>query len=133
MSDELPAGIYRHYKGPLYLVLGLAHDANADEFADYDTARIPETDIERAFPRGREVVVYIPLQLDGAHTGARIAVRTLMDFQAFVHNDRAQLSVYGTVCANWTVYEGIAWCHCGEHGVKCIVPRFKYVGARYNG
>lgn len=53
---ELQLGIYRHYKGPLYQVIGIAHDAN-----------IP----------GRQVVVYMPLQLDGAHLGPRMAVRTI--------------------------------------------------------
>lgn len=61
MSDRDPyhplrCGVYRHYKGPLYLVLGLAHDANDP---------------------GRTCVVYVPLQLDGAHLGPRMAVRTL--------------------------------------------------------
>lgn len=25
---ELPAGVWRHYKGPLYQVLGYGHDSN---------------------------------------------------------------------------------------------------------
>jgi hypothetical protein len=53
-------GIYRHYKGPLYQVLGLAHDANNED---------------------RVCVVYFGLQLDGAHLGPRLAVRTLEDFR----------------------------------------------------
>jgi hypothetical protein len=71
---ELAAGVYQHYKGPLYLVLGYGHDSNYE---------------------GRSVVVYVGLQLDGAHTGARLAVRTVEDFHALVcrnpHCDR-----YGT-------------------------------------
>lgn len=77
MPGVLPAGIYRHYKGPLYLVLGLAHDANADTFFDaYE---------EHQFEGGkRTVVVYIGLQLDAAKEGPRLAVRTLEDFNAIV-------------------------------------------------
>lgn len=60
---NLRAGVYRHYKGPLYLVLGYAHDANQE---------------------GRTVVVYVGLQLDGAKSGERIAVRTAEDFFAIV-------------------------------------------------
>lgn len=60
---DLRAGVYQHYKGPLYLVLGYGHDANAD---------------------GRTVVVYIGLELDGAKQGARLAVRTAEDFHAIV-------------------------------------------------
>lgn len=63
MIAELKAGVYRHYKGPLYLVLGYGHDANHD---------------------GRLVVVYVGLQLDGAKNGARLAVRTADDFLAIV-------------------------------------------------
>jgi hypothetical protein len=60
---DLLAGVYQHYKGPLYLVLGLAHDANED---------------------GRECIVYVGLQLDQAESGARLAVRTREDFDAVV-------------------------------------------------
>lgn len=60
---DLPAGVYRHYKGPLYLLLGYGHDAN-DE--------------------ARTVVVYVGLELDGAKSGARLAVRTAEDFLAIV-------------------------------------------------
>lgn len=67
---DLPAGVYRHYKGPLYQVLGYGHDSNYE---------------------GRAVVVYIGLQLDGAKTGPRLAVRTAEDFHAHLHAD-------GTTC-----------------------------------
>ncbi len=56
----LPAGTYRHYKGPRYLVLGLGHDAN---HAD------------------RTAVVYLPLY---PVDGPPFAVRTLADFTAWV-------------------------------------------------
>jgi hypothetical protein len=56
MLPELRPGIYRHYKGPLYQALGYGHDAN-------DATRV--------------VVVYMPLQLDGAHEGPRLAVRSV--------------------------------------------------------
>jgi hypothetical protein len=56
---HLPAGVYQHHKGPLYLVLGYGHDANYPD---------------------RDVVVYVGLQLDEAKTGPRLAVRTVQDF-----------------------------------------------------
>jgi hypothetical protein len=61
---DLRAGVYRHYKGPLYLVLGYGHDANNDS---------------------RQVVVYVGLQLDGAKPGPRLAVRDVDDFFAIVN------------------------------------------------
>lgn len=51
----IAAGIYRHYKGKLYQVLGMGHDAD-DEL--------------------RTVVIYIGLELDDAHEGPRMAVRS---------------------------------------------------------
>lgn len=60
---DLTAGIYRHYKGHHYLVLGYAHDANQED---------------------RRVVVYVGLQLDGARRPERISVRSVDDFFARV-------------------------------------------------
>ena len=61
---DVPAGVYRHYKAErYYLVLGLGHDAN-------DSART--------------VVVYVPLYVDVAEPGPRLAVRTVEDFLAWV-------------------------------------------------
>jgi hypothetical protein len=54
------AGTYEHWKGPQYLVLGLAHDAN-----DAD----------------RTAVVYVPLY---PVDGPPFAVRTVEDFTAWV-------------------------------------------------
>ena len=59
MSEQLPelrAGVWRHWKGRDYLVLGLGHDAD-----------VP----------GRTVVVYVPLY---DVPGPRLAVRTLAVF-----------------------------------------------------
>ena len=53
---EVPAGVWRHWKGADYLVLGLGHD----------------TDIE-----GRMVVIYVPLY---EVAGPRLAVRTVEGF-----------------------------------------------------
>lgn len=61
--DHLRAGVYRHYKGQLYQVLGYASDA------DYT---------------GRNVVVYIGLELEGAQPGPRMHVRTAEDFRGLV-------------------------------------------------
>jgi hypothetical protein len=61
---SLPAGIYRHYKGHYYLVLGYAQDSNEVS---------------------RTVVVYVGLELDGATADRpRMNVRTVEDFFADV-------------------------------------------------
>lgn len=60
---EFKAGVYRHFKGPMYLMLGLAKDANDDT---------------------RKVVVYIGLELDEHKTGPRMSVRTYEDFYCYV-------------------------------------------------
>ena len=56
-------GTYEHWKGRQYLVLGLGHDAN---------------------DATRTVVVYVPLYVDEAQLGPRLAVRTLEDFAGWV-------------------------------------------------
>lgn len=91
MSDYPISGIYRHYKGPLYQVFAPAHDANVE---------------------GREVMVYMALELTKAHRGPRMAVRTVEDFVALVH------PVDGSLC---------------EHEDDCgkAQPRFLYVGQSY--
>jgi hypothetical protein len=85
--NEIKMGIYRHYRGPLYQVLGLAHDANA--LGD------------------RTVVIYIGLQLDKAHLGPRLAVRNLKEgddpFLDWVDDEAAPSMVFadGTERRAW--------------------------------
>lgn len=109
------AGIYRHYKGPLYQFLSLAHDANHED---------------------RTVVVYMPLQLEGAHLGPRMAVRTIEDFTAYVHVSQAG--------DNWPACPGIRDCTVVRQGARSELiggreidmahfdqthkPRFDYLG-----
>ena len=53
---DVPAGVWRHWKGQDYLVLGLGHDADVE---------------------GRTVVVYVPLY---SVPGPQLAVRTAESF-----------------------------------------------------
>lgn len=72
MSEQLPvlkAGIWRHYRGHLYLMIGYAHDANQED---------------------RTVVVYVGLDLDGAKHGERISVRDVDDFFAAVNPETGE-------------------------------------------
>jgi hypothetical protein len=97
-STKLPplyAGIYRHYKGPYYQVYGYAHDANDEN---------------------RAVVVYQALELNGAHRGPRMAVRTVEDFLAYVHEDGSTCSVSLATCPEYPdahtkrfEYQGPVW------------------------
>lgn len=120
IPTHLPAGVYRHYKGPLYLVLGLAHDANADVLgSEIHIGRGHEPEV---WPLGeRKCVVYVGLQLDAAHEGPRLAVRTLEDFFARVH------LIDGSICPESKTLR------CS----KCLltnatpVPRFTYLGAEF--
>lgn len=77
MSDlTLQMGIYQHYKGPLYQVIGLAHDANEE---------------------GRLCVAYVGLQLNAAHSGPRLCVRTYDDFVALMDDGRPRFRYLGPV------------------------------------
>lgn len=112
----LPAGVYQHWKGPLYLVLGLAHDANAGEL--YSNKNYIARSSERHPLGEREVVVYVGLQLDAAHEGARLAVRTLDDF-------------FAKVCLS---KEHQHYGQSGDHVVEgpcAVMPRFSYLGPRF--
>lgn len=81
LLDKCKPGIYRHYKNRLYQFVGLAHDANSSDLMPRDGGygKVPVP-----FASTRIVVVYIGLELDDAHTGPRLAVRTLEDFFAEV-------------------------------------------------
>jgi hypothetical protein len=102
---DLPAGIYRHYKNRLYFAFGYGHDANID---------------------GRAVVQYVGLELEGAHTGPRLASRTAVsddpDVDAwwdFVHAD-------GSKCV---LHHGNGV--CAER--RPTKPRFEYIGPSWEG
>ncbi len=115
----MKVGIYRHYKGPLYLVLGLAHDANADTLG---TDAVDDLGIPRVDPLGeREVVVYVPLMLDGAHFGPRMAVRTRADWEAVVCGE--------STCSRFGLLR------LGQSNGGCPpshgTPRFTYLGETY--
>lgn len=60
---DLTAGVYRHYKGHLFLVLGYGQDSNHED---------------------RSVVVYVGLELEDARPGPRLRVRTAENFHATV-------------------------------------------------
>jgi hypothetical protein len=84
MLPDLPAGIYKHYKGHFYQVLGYGHDANYDD---------------------RMTVIYIGLQLIDAHTGPRLSTRTALSedpsvdaFFDFVHADGKKCCCAGLPC-----------------------------------
>ena len=120
--EDLKAGVYRHYKGPLYLVLGLAHDANADTLhrITFNSSGMVAHQLGE-----RTVVVYIGLQLTDAHNGPRIAVRTYDDFLAMVYTDNEHL---GEVCSH--VARGSTWCSDRE---RWVTPRFEYIGPTWEG
>lgn len=74
----LQAGIYRHYKGQLYQVLGYAQDSTID---------------------GRIVVVYVGLELAGATAGRpRMNVRSVEDFFGQAPNGNPRFEFVG---AEW--------------------------------
>lgn len=119
MLPTLSAGIYEHYKGHRYQVLGYAHDANRE---------------------GKAVVVYMPLQLDGAHYGPRLAVRNATPddgFDAFWDDVCAeQNEKLGIVCgmstSDWR-RAGRSSSGCYYHPGGATMPRFKYLGPEYLG
>src|SRR5256885_16152759 len=107
--------------------MGLAHDANAEEFFTHDE--------EKYFPTGeREVIVYIGLELNDAHTGPRLAIRTARDvgdaFYDVVHMGNPDRWTEGTVCEGSCAYRRINSDRWNTHNV---VPRFTYLGPTWEG
>lgn len=80
MLKPFLAGVYRHYKGPLYLVLGYGRDSNYE---------------------GRTVVVYIGLQLDDAKPGPRINVRTAEEFFGMVATPTGKVPRFSYAGPEW--------------------------------
>lgn len=121
MLPELRAGIYRHYKGQFYQVFGYAHDSNSDslfeQVGEYDFRRVDTT--EDGGDTMRIVVVYMAIELHGAHYGPRLAVRTVEDFFARVHKGHPNFED-GTVC------EGDCW---NNH---LVTQRFEYVSSEWS-
>jgi hypothetical protein len=100
----LPAGVWRHYKGQHYQVLGYGHDADFED---------------------RVVVIYMGLELDGAKTGPRFAVREYTDFLANVH--------IGELGETWETCPG-RYCPINRlDWQETHVQRFTYVGASWEG
>lgn len=114
----LRAGIYEHYKNHLYNTLGYAHDANADNLW------VPDGNGGFRKLGERAVVVYFGLQLDDAHAGPRLAVRTADDFFAYVDPRD------GSPMPQSVVEE----CHGSIHQVEVrgYRPRFTWRGSSYN-
>jgi hypothetical protein len=114
----LKSGIYEHYKNHLYNTLGYAHDANADNLW------VPDGNGGFRKLGERAVVVYFGLQLDDAHTGPRMAVRTVEDFLAHVDPTDGSVVPQSVVEASQGSTRYIE-----GHG---YIPRFIYRGPSYS-
>jgi hypothetical protein len=77
---DLPAGVWRHWKGHLYQVLGYATDSSI---------------------AGRTVVVYIGLELDGASPGPRMHVREAAEFTGRVEFNGAMIPRFEYLAPEW--------------------------------
>jgi len=132
----LPSGVYQHWKGPLYLVLGYASDSNADTIGDHTKQAIIGQELEdRVEPFGERIVVmYISIsgtmRDDGLPVGLHTHVRTASDFHAEVHLGNTGDFAYlkdGTVCE-----DGCKYLRLNQHGTNnhLTVPRFKFLGPR---
>lgn len=106
---DLRAGVYKHYKGPLYQVMGYSHNAS-------DENRIQ--------------VLYIELEIDPKKPGPRFATRDWREFFAFIcpiHDGvDAYSAVHGSILNDEFVYEGVMPCKPTDY-----LDRFTYMGPIY--
>lgn len=110
---DLPAGVYKHYKGHLYQVLGYGHDAN-------------DTD--------RRVVVYIGLHTLIGHVGPRLSCRTAVSddpdedtFFDWVHLDDGSKCHEKVECCS-RMSGGMTLNELTKHDLKERARRFTYMG-----
>jgi hypothetical protein len=101
--EHLPAGVYRHYKGGLYLIIGLAFDANIE---------------------GRTAVAYVPLYTREDQPGPRLTVRTAEDFFADLDPHTGLL---------WAEHEEFIQAEGQDCGCSGPIKRFTYLGPTYDG
>ena len=104
-GEDLPpleSGVYRHYKGHPYLVLGYGEDSNQE---------------------GRWLVIYVGLDLDGARPGPRIKARTASEFLGWVHRNES---------GNWETCESDGDLSCPQGRLSEHRHRFCYEGPTYN-
>lgn len=115
-------GVYRHYKGEHYLVIGVADDANAAEFCQADNAgRSRGSTLDK-----RTVVVYVPLYVV-PDSETNMAVRTVEDFEQLLCNVQweDENGWRGFTCYRRLEADG----RCVEHGhTNYQVRRFEYAG-----
>ncbi len=69
----MQAGIYRHYKGQRYLVLGVARHDDTEE----------------------ELVVYVPLYEDPNHQGPALQCRNRVVFEGLTSDDQKRFTYEG--------------------------------------
>lgn len=116
------------------MVLGYGDDANADGTREglhvaYDQSGDGRS--IRALPlEGRDIVVYVGFQLDGATGGRpRMKVRTVDDFFAHIHTGGGTMNFErGSVCGRSCEYARLNQDGPAKHPV---VPRFTYVSPEY--
>lgn len=133
---DLRAGVYRHVKGEHYLVIGYAHDANADTLGD--VTAVEPLGFAKGFgikPLGeRAVVVYIPLYLNDDHTGPRMAVRTVENFFEWVCDVWTEDAMGHRSWPCWrSMGSGSLPGLCPDHGAQRARQRFVYIGPTWEG
>jgi hypothetical protein len=105
----MEAGIYRHYKGGLYQVLGVGQHTETNEI----------------------VVIYIPLQHEESHTGPRLRVRPANGPNGFCSNLPSECPTCGSkIRYNVGVKCGYSTGNPDPdkwHN-ESDVPRFTYIG-----
>lgn len=128
-------GLYRHFKGEHYLVIGTADDANAEDLADYQEMmqRVyahnrGDTGVpDKPTPLGqRTTVVYVPLYVV-PDSETNMAVRTVEDFERKLCGVTWEEDS-GERC--WSCFKPLdAQDRCPDHGhTNYQVRRFEYVG-----
>lgn len=102
---ELRSGVYKHYKGDLYQVIGYSHNASDDNNVQ---------------------VLYIGLEISPDKTGPRWATRDWKEFHETVCALHGGVEAYGSLHEDWIRSDETVRCDPNE-----FVERFTYMGPIY--
>lgn len=102
---DVRAGVWKHYKGPLYQVLGYSHNASNDN---------------------KPQILYIGLEIDPEKIGPRFATRDWVEFFETVCTVHSGVDAYGGTHFDMIERSNVK-CDPDRH----FVERFTYMGPVY--
>jgi hypothetical protein len=113
----LASGLWRHWRGHLYQVLGYARSTAREEPGQQQYREVT-------------AVVYVGLELDGAQEGPRMMFRVAVSDDPRVEAWWDHVHADGSKCLHERA-EFVTVCRDASGLTRAVQPRFEYAGIRY--